>query len=77
MPVQKYDIHRPEVEGGGFEERYWSPLNTPVLDPDGSVRRIIHWVEDVTEFVRLKRRMAEQEPAQENLSARAAGLRLG
>ena len=25
MPVQKYDIRRPESEGGGFEERYWSP----------------------------------------------------
>ena len=27
MPVQKYDIRRPETEGGGFEERYWSPVN--------------------------------------------------
>jgi PAS domain-containing protein len=25
MPVQKYDIRRPEIEGGGFEVRYWSP----------------------------------------------------
>ncbi len=25
MAVQKYDIPRPEAEGGGFEERYWSP----------------------------------------------------
>ena len=32
MPVQKYDIRKPEEEGGGFEERYWSPLNTPVMD---------------------------------------------
>src|ERR1051325_10307964 len=31
MPVQKYDIRRPASEGGGFEERYWSPRNTPVL----------------------------------------------
>jgi hypothetical protein len=29
MPVQKYDIRRPESEGGGFEERFWSPVNTP------------------------------------------------
>jgi PAS domain-containing protein len=28
MAVQKYDIRRPEGEGGGFEERYWSPLNS-------------------------------------------------
>ena len=32
MAVQKYDIRRPEAEGGGFEERYWSPVNSPVLD---------------------------------------------
>lgn len=54
MAVQKYDIRRPESEGGGFEERYWSPLNTPVLGPDGHIVYIIHRVEDVTEFIRLK-----------------------
>src|SRR5688572_22827970 len=27
MAVQKYDIRRPAEEGGGFEERYWSPVN--------------------------------------------------
>src|SRR5918998_3792929 len=51
MSVQKYDIRRPEAEGGGFEERYWSPLNKPVLDAEGKVQYIIHWVEDVTDFV--------------------------
>src|SRR5580692_6329136 len=25
MAVQKYDIRRPEHEGGGWEERHWSP----------------------------------------------------
>jgi len=29
MAVQKYDIRKPESEGGGFEERYWSPVNSP------------------------------------------------
>ena len=61
MSVQKYDIRRPEAEGGGFEERYWSPLNSPVLDPHGEVRYIIHWVEDVTDFVRLKRQVQEEQ----------------
>ncbi len=28
MAVQKYDIRRPESEGGGFEERFWSPINS-------------------------------------------------
>ena len=51
MAVQKYDIRRPE---GGFEERYWSPINTPVRVRGGEVEYIVHRVEDVTEFVRLK-----------------------
>jgi PAS domain S-box-containing protein len=74
MPVQHYDIRRPEAEGGGFEERYWSPLNSPVLDDDGEVRYIIHWVEDVTEFVRLKRQMTEQFIWKEELDTRAAKI---
>jgi signal transduction histidine kinase len=60
MAVQKYDVRRPESEGGGFEERHWSPVNSPVLDGDGAVRYIIHRVEDVTEFVHLKQKGAEQ-----------------
>ena len=28
MAMQKYDIRRPDSEGGGFEERHWSPVNT-------------------------------------------------
>lgn len=51
MAVQKYDIARPESEGGGFEERYWSPVNSPVLGTNGKVAYIIHQVEDVTEQV--------------------------
>jgi hypothetical protein len=46
--VQKYDIPAP---GGGFEVRYWSPVNTPVTGPSGEVAYIIHRVEDVTEFM--------------------------
>ncbi len=60
MAVQKYDIRRPGSDGGGFEERYWSPVNSPLLDDEGCVTHIIHRVEDVTEFVRLKRKEAEQ-----------------
>ncbi|MGH2721601.1 MAG: ATP-binding protein [Actinomycetota bacterium] len=71
MAVQKYDIRRPEAEGGAFEERFWSPLNTPVLADDGRLRYIIHRVEDVTEFVRLRRRGSEQEKLTEQLRTRA------
>jgi signal transduction histidine kinase len=71
MAVQKYDIPRPEAEGGGFEERYWSPLNSPVLGAGGTLDYIIHRVEDVTEFIRLKQRGAEQAKLTEELQARA------
>src|SRR5258708_21666630 len=54
MAVQKYDIRKPESEGGGFEERYWSPVNSPALGRDGKALYIIHLVEDVPGFMRLK-----------------------
>jgi len=61
MGVQKYDIRRPQADGGGFEERFWSPVNTPVLNAAGDVELIIHRVEDVTEFVRLKKLQTEKD----------------
>ena len=51
MAVQKYDVRRPD---GTFEERFWSPINSPVLGADGQLEYIIHRVEDVTDFVRKK-----------------------
>jgi signal transduction histidine kinase len=71
MAVQKYDVRRPESEGGGFEERYWSPTNFPVLDAGGALAYIIHRVEDVTEFVRLKQLGNEREALTGQLRARA------
>jgi signal transduction histidine kinase len=71
MAVQKYDIPRPASQGGGFEERYWSPLNTPVLNQKGEINFIIHRVEDVTEFIRLKQQGAEQSRLTEELRTRA------
>jgi signal transduction histidine kinase/DNA-binding response OmpR family regulator len=61
MALQKYDIRRPIEEGGAFEVRYWSPLNSPVLDQRGEVVYVIHRVEDVTELVRLEQRGSEQD----------------
>ena len=71
MAVQKYDIRRPESEGGGFEERYWSPVNSPVLGPDGQIAYIIHRVEDVTEFVHLQRTRSEEQKLTDELRSRA------
>ena len=33
----------------GSEERFWSPVNCPVLSPAGKLAFIIHHVEDVTD----------------------------
>lgn len=58
MALQKYDVRRPD---GGFEEKYWSPLNIPVLDEANEVRFILHRVEDVTQLVRLKQSGEEKD----------------
>jgi signal transduction histidine kinase len=71
MAVQKYDIRRPEQEGGGFEARFWSPINVPVLDEQGGLLCIIHSVDDVTEFVRMQRQGHEQQRVTEELRTRA------
>jgi signal transduction histidine kinase len=71
MPVQKYDIRRPQSEGGAFEERYWSPINSPVFGANGRLTYIIHRVEDVTEFIRLKKFGREQEKLSQQLRTRA------
>ena len=67
MAVQKYDIRNPD---GSFEEKYWSPVNTPILNDKGEVVYIIHQVEDVTEFVRLK----QQSLAHEELKTKAGQM---
>lgn len=61
MGVQKYDIPLPD-DPATFEPRYWSPINTPVIGPDGRVSQIIHRVEDVTEFI-LAQQSAERVEA--------------
>jgi len=70
MPIQKYDVRRPAAEGGGFEERYWSPLNTPVLGPDGELLYIIHRVDDVTEFVLMQQAGKDREELANALMSR-------
>ena len=77
MAVQKYDIRLPESEGGGFEERYWSPVNSPILGADGKVAYIIQRVEDVTAFVHLKQAGSEQHRTTEELRSHAAETEAG
>jgi PAS domain S-box-containing protein len=60
MAVQKYGVRRPD---GVFEERYWSPLNAPVIGSDGRMQYIIHRVEDVTDITRGDRTTAAADEA--------------
>ncbi|MCQ8105105.1 PAS domain S-box protein [Methylomonas sp. SURF-2] len=72
MPVQKYDIPRPDSEG--FEERYWSPINIPILDKDGGIAYVLHRAEDLTEFIRVKQLGVEQSQLNDTLRAQAVKM---
>ncbi|TGM60323.1 ATP-binding protein [Leptospira vanthielii] len=72
MTLQKYDIRKPD--GSGFEVKYWSPRNSPVLDKDGNLICIVHRVEDVTEFVYLKQQKLEQSEITEEMHERIAKM---
>jgi signal transduction histidine kinase len=73
MAVQKYDIRRPD---GAFEERYWSPLNTPVLSYKNEVVYIIHRVEDVTDFIRLQKEQYLKEKIADELRERSREMEI-
>ncbi len=51
MAVQRYAVRDAD---GRFVERWWSPVNTPVLGRNGGVALVIHRVEEVTDLVRLR-----------------------
>jgi serine phosphatase RsbU (regulator of sigma subunit) len=55
MALQRYDIES-AARPGEWEERYWSPVNAPLLDPDGKVVLLVHRVEEVTELIRARGR---------------------
>ncbi|MFZ5895531.1 MAG: ATP-binding protein [Myxococcota bacterium] len=74
MAVQKYDVRKPPEEGGAFEERFWSPFNSPVLDESGRLLYIIHCVEDVTEFLRLREQETLQQNRVDEYKSRAANM---
>lgn len=54
MALLRFDIPRPEAEGGGFEVRYWSITHIPVLDEAGEVEFVLQHPVDVTELEQLR-----------------------
>src|SRR5450830_974699 len=57
MAMQKYDVPRPD--GEGFEPRYWSPSNFPVMDGEHNILYIMHRAEDITSYVLLEKNRDE------------------
>ncbi|MEE1755261.1 PP2C family protein-serine/threonine phosphatase [Streptomyces sp. SP18CS02] len=63
MALLRYDIEdsgRP----GRWVEHFWSPVNAPVLGPDGEVALVVHRVEEVTELIRARARGAGSDSTQ-------------
>ncbi|MEU0133934.1 SpoIIE family protein phosphatase [Streptomyces sp. NPDC006296] len=61
LVLQRYDIPAPD-QPGGFEERWWSAIHTPIAGADGAVKWIVQRAEDVTDFAlsRRARRLTEE-----------------
>ncbi|MGY1836295.1 ATP-binding protein [Blastococcus sp. SYSU DS0510] len=73
MALQQYDIL--DRTTGEFVERYWSPVNVPLLDEHGRVVLLLHRVEDVTDYIRERQlRRVEQERGEEALQTRLEDL---
>ncbi|MFG2989551.1 PP2C family protein-serine/threonine phosphatase [Streptomyces sp. NPDC048257] len=62
MAVQRYDVEDPDGSGV-WQERYWSPVNVPVLAPDGTVALLLHRAEEVTELIRATGARSGQDHA--------------
>lgn len=71
MARQQYDVPDP-LNPNAFVLRYWLPRNTPVLDAQGRVSRIIHAVVNVTENVRFQAQLAASEEREAQANAAVA-----
>lgn len=61
MPLIRYDLARPEEQGGGLEEFYWEATHYPVLNPAGGLAYILQRTQNVTEQLRAARAAAEAQ----------------
>ena len=81
LALLRFDIPRPESEGGGFEVRYWSIVAAPVVNSEGEVDIILQHPIDVTELERLRETVRASEgsplelmPAQSDIFRRAQSV---
>lgn len=71
MAVQRYDIRG---ANGAFEEKYWSPINKPVLNAQNEIAYIIHRVEDATAFVHHQKELALEKQLADDLQQRSTEM---
>ena len=58
MPMLRMEIKN---LAGVVEEKYWNPINKPILTKDNKVQYIIHIVKELTEFVKLEKIYVSEE----------------
>lgn len=74
MPDQKYDV---PLDSGGFEERWWEPVNAPVIGKEGEVVAVVHHVTDATGRVRADEALRRlNETLEQQVRQRTAELQL-
>jgi PAS domain S-box-containing protein len=61
LDLLRYDLEKPQAEGGGYDTRYWEASHTPVLDEAGNVKFVIQHPKDVTERELAKQAKKESE----------------
>lgn len=61
---------------GVLAERYWSPINAPVLDSDGHVVLVVHRLEEITDLVRSSGSGSDQRHQRMNLELYARSREL-
>jgi len=72
IAVQRYDLGQPG--SGRPDSRYWSLVNVPVVLSGGEVGYIIHWLTDLTEYVRLDQDQAAGPGRQPDRQARVQAM---
>jgi len=61
MPLIRYDLARPEEQGGGLEEFYWQATHYPIINAQGELQYILQRTQNVTEQLRAARAAAEAQ----------------
>lgn len=71
----RHDVEEPD-RPGVFAERYWSPINAPVLNSVGTIALVVHRIEEITDLVRADRPRSDQQRRQMEIELYARSCEL-